>query len=79
MCLQDEAFGLWREQWGNLYPESSQSRQVIQHIINNYYLVNLVDNEFPRPTCLFGVLHKMLKMRRESGQGKVAEGANGDA
>ncbi|KAK2143946.1 hypothetical protein LSH36_798g01041 [Paralvinella palmiformis] len=57
---KDEAFGLWREQWGKLYEEGSRSRQVIQNIVDNYYLVNLVDNDFPQETCLFEIVRKMI-------------------
>lgn len=41
---KDEAFALWTEQWGKLYPESSRSRKLLEHISDTYYLVNLVDN-----------------------------------
>eukprot|EP01125_Pyxidicula_operculata_P022265 TRINITY_DN8_c0_g1_i1.p1 TRINITY_DN8_c0_g1~~TRINITY_DN8_c0_g1_i1.p1 ORF type:complete len:595 (-),score=162.46 TRINITY_DN8_c0_g1_i1:88-1872(-) len=43
---KDEAFGLWQTQWASLYPEGSTSRKVIEDIANNYYLVNIVDNDF---------------------------------
>ena len=61
--LQDEAFGLWLEQWGRLYPENSQSRQIINHVHNTYYLVNLVDNDYPKGNILFEVLDKMLRRK----------------
>ncbi|ELU06114.1 hypothetical protein CAPTEDRAFT_181552 [Capitella teleta] len=64
---RDEAFGLWREQWASLYDAASPSRQIIQNIVDNYYLVNLVDNDFPRKTCLFELLNKMLEMRSNGG------------
>ena len=63
--LQDEAFGIWREQWGKLYDEKSRSRQVINYIMDNYCLVNLVDNDFPKESTLFGIVHRMLKLRQE--------------
>jgi hypothetical protein len=63
--LQDEAFALWKEQWGRLYEENSQSQKVIQQIIDNYCLVNLVDNDFPRQTCLFDIIHKTAQLRRQ--------------
>ncbi|KAK4299390.1 hypothetical protein Pmani_028322, partial [Petrolisthes manimaculis] len=50
---KDEAFGLWEEQWGKLYPEDSPSRRLIHYITRHYYLVNLVDNDYPRPSCLW--------------------------
>ena len=67
--LQDEAFALWREQWGRLYDDKSQSYQVIQRIIDNYCLVNLVDNDFPKDTCLFEIIHKTIQLRQHSSNG----------
>ena len=42
--LQTEAFLLWKQEWGSLYPEGSPSRELIDHIHDTYYLVSLVDN-----------------------------------
>lgn len=60
------------EQWGKLYEEGSPSRKVIQHIQDNYFLVNLVDNEFPLDNCLwqvvedtFELLHGPVPSKRE--------------
>ena len=61
---KDEAFSLWEEQWGKLYEEGSPSRQVISHIADNYCLVNLVDNEFPKESCLWDVLEAMFTWRK---------------
>ncbi|KAK6177251.1 hypothetical protein SNE40_015386 [Patella caerulea] len=57
---KDEAFALWVETWGKLYPVESQSRAVLEDIQRRYYLVNLVDNEFPKPSCLWEIVNKML-------------------
>ncbi|KAB7496305.1 Methylenetetrahydrofolate reductase [Armadillidium nasatum] len=59
----DEAFALWIEQWGKLYPEESHSRRVIENITENYYLVNLVDNDFPKESCLWDVLEAVFTWR----------------
>lgn len=59
-----EAFGLWTEQWGKLYDAESQSRKIINHIADNYLLVNLVDNDFPRGNCLFEVIEDMVARRK---------------
>lgn len=66
LVWKDEAFALWTEQWGNLYPLSSKSREVIESITNTYYLVNIVDNDFPKETCLFELLGKMLNIKNSS-------------
>lgn len=59
---QDEAFALWIEQWAKLYEEESPSRMIIQYIHDNYYLVNLVDNEFPLDNCLWQVVEDMFEL-----------------
>ncbi|XP_066942782.1 methylenetetrahydrofolate reductase (NADPH) [Macrobrachium rosenbergii] len=61
---KDEAFALWDEEWGNLYPEGSHSRETISYIVNNYYLVNLVDNDFPKDSCIWDVLEAMFAWRK---------------
>jgi methylenetetrahydrofolate reductase (NADPH) len=70
--MQDEAFALWKEQWGRLYDENSRSRHVIQHITDTYCLVNLVDNDFPKPSCLFEIIQKSIELRNQTtvGQGQ---------
>ncbi|XP_058531193.1 methylenetetrahydrofolate reductase (NADPH) isoform X4 [Ochotona princeps] len=72
MFWKDEAFALWIEQWGKLYEEESLSRTIIQDIHDNYFLVNLVDNEFPLDNCLWQVVEDAFKllgrpMRQEAG------------
>lgn len=59
---KDEAFALWLESWGSLYEVGSKSHKVIEAIHDNYYLVNLVDNEFPKETCLWELVDKMLTL-----------------
>jgi len=65
LSWRDEAFGLWTEQWGKLYDEGTKSREIIMNMTNNYCLVNLVDNDFPRPTCLFELVNQTLQLRKE--------------
>ena len=59
--LQDEAFALWQTNWGTLYPEGSESRRIITQIQNTYYLVNLVDNDFVKGSCLFSLIDEVLR------------------
>jgi len=63
---KDEAFALWTEQWGKLYPKDSQSYKIIENIHDTYYLVNLVDNNFPSQTCLFEIVNEMLALKKDS-------------
>lgn len=60
--LQDEAFALWIEQWAKLYEEESPSRMIIKYIHDNYFLVNLVDNDFPLDNCLWQVIDDMFQL-----------------
>ncbi|XP_044301436.1 methylenetetrahydrofolate reductase [Varanus komodoensis] len=62
MYWKDEAFALWIQQWAKLYQEESHSRKIIQDIHDSYYLVNLVDNEFPLDSCLWQVLEDMHEL-----------------
>lgn len=57
---KDEAFSLWLEHWGKLYDEGTVSRNIINNFVDNYCLVNLVDNDFVKESCLFEIVHKML-------------------
>lgn len=59
---QDEAFALWIEQWGKLYEDESPSRMIIKYIHDNYFLVNLVDNDFPLENCLWQVIDDMFEL-----------------
>jgi len=59
-----EAFDLWTEQWGKLYEPDSASRKIIDGISESYYLVNLVDNDFPKGNCLWEVMEDMFARRR---------------
>lgn len=68
LTWKDEAFGLWKESWAYLYEEDSHSRHVINHIHDNYYLVNLVDNEFPKETCLWQLVDQMLELAASSSE-----------
>lgn len=62
LVWKDEAFALWEEQWAKLYEEGTKSRQIINDIANNYYLINLVDNDYPEESCLFEVIDQMLEI-----------------
>ncbi|EQB79042.1 methylenetetrahydrofolate reductase [Camelus ferus] len=68
MFWKDEAFALWTEQWGKLYEEESPSRMIIQHIHDNYFLVNLVDNEFPLDNCLWQVVEDTFELLNRAPQ-----------
>jgi methylenetetrahydrofolate reductase (NADPH) len=73
LFLQDEAFALWVKNWGNLYPEGSRSRAIIRNIHDNYYLVNLVDHEFPKESCLWEIVERMLELAGREADNDDAE------
>merc|ERR1712228_971028 len=62
---KDEAFSLWKEQWQSLYDDDSVSYDVIREITDDFYLVNLVDNDFIKGNCLFDVINDVIKMRND--------------
>ncbi|XP_041802288.1 methylenetetrahydrofolate reductase [Chelmon rostratus] len=62
MYWKDEAFALWIEQWAKLYEDESPSRMIIKYIHDNYFLVNLVDNDFPLDNCLWQVIDDMFEL-----------------
>lgn len=62
MFWKDEAFALWIKQWGKLYDKESPSREIIQYIHDNYFLVNLVDNDFPLDSCLWQVIEDTFEL-----------------
>ena len=43
---KDEAFGLWLEDWRSLYDKKSDSWKLLTWIHDNYFLVNVVENDF---------------------------------
>ncbi|KAH8930151.1 methylenetetrahydrofolate reduct [Atractiella rhizophila] len=59
LAWKDEAFQLGR-QWANFYEPSSPSHQLITSIMDTYYLVNLVHNDFmnPDPNYIFKVFNE---------------------
>ena len=67
ITLQDEAFQLWTEDWGNLYEKGSRSYKIIQDIVDNWYLVSVVENDY-----VHGDLFKVL-LGTQSSDDKVEE------
>jgi len=61
---RNESYALWQEKWAKLYEPDSTARNVIENIAETYYLVNLVDNDYPKGNCLWTVLDDMLSRRK---------------
>ncbi|CAF1900997.1 unnamed protein product [Rotaria magnacalcarata] len=68
MIWKDEAFSLWMERWGKLYEPGSPSYSIIDEVSNTYFLVNLVDNDYPQGSCLWKVLDAMLEYQKSTSQ-----------
>jgi len=47
LAWKDEAFCLWKI-WEKVYPEGSQAQQLFQSVRENWFLVNVVDNDFQK-------------------------------
>ena len=43
---KDEAFALWKSQWATSYDVESSSYKLLENIRTNWWLVNVVDNDF---------------------------------
>ncbi|RPD64121.1 methylenetetrahydrofolate reduct [Lentinus tigrinus ALCF2SS1-7] len=52
MAWKDEAYELGR-QWAKLYDPDSPTRKLIDGIMDSYYLVNVVHNDFKKPEAIF--------------------------
>ena len=76
---KDEAFALWKEQWQSLYEEGSTSYNILQDIIDNYYLVNLVDNDFIKFTSLFKIIDDVIDLRDTNLRKSVAGSTEAEA
>jgi len=43
---KDEAFALWKSRWAKVYEEGTIARALIDGVIDSYFLVNIVDNNY---------------------------------
>jgi len=57
---KDEAFALWTAAWAHAYPHDSVSYKNIMNIHDNYFLVNVVDNDFVKGD-IFQVFDQVLE------------------
>lgn len=53
--IQDEAFEIWGE-WSRLYPASSASRQLLESVMEDRWLVSMVHHDYKRPAALWEFL-----------------------
>ncbi len=53
-----------------------RSRLVIDTISDSYYLVNLVDNDYPKETVLWEILDQMLNNNYDSDSQSLSESSD---
>jgi methylenetetrahydrofolate reductase (NADPH) len=46
VAWKEEAFALWKSQWQSIYEDGSVGFNTIQSIVDDFYLINIVDNDF---------------------------------
>jgi methylenetetrahydrofolate reductase (NADPH) len=57
---KNEAFALWMSQWAAIYPEESESKKLIKSIHDNFFLVNVIDNDFVTGN-IFAVFRELMQ------------------
>ncbi|KAI0988277.1 hypothetical protein GJ496_003316 [Pomphorhynchus laevis] len=57
---KNEAYNIWTKRWGILYNKNSESYKLLEYITENYSLVNIVDNDYPKHNCLFELIEKVF-------------------
>ncbi|KAI9678482.1 MAG: hypothetical protein M1829_002080 [Trizodia sp. TS-e1964] len=69
LAWKDEAFRLGAD-WAHCHPASSPSRQLIEHLVENWFLVNIVHNDFHQTHGLFN----LFKGMKVEGMNNIFEG-----
>jgi len=81
MAWKDEAFELGM-QWAQLYEPSSPSHKLISEVMNTYFLVNLVHNDFHNRDAIFAPFFKIGTQAQAAAKPEPSTAklqANGDA
>ncbi|KAJ5510088.1 Methylenetetrahydrofolate reductase [Penicillium expansum] len=58
LAWKDEAY-LLGEHWSKCHDAASPSRKLIQHVMDDWYLVNIVDNDFHRSNAVFELFNDL--------------------
>ena len=53
---KNEAFNIWMKDWAAIYEKDSISYSLLKNIYENYYLVNIVDNNFIKSNMIKNIL-----------------------
>ncbi|KAJ5547976.1 hypothetical protein N7513_005210 [Penicillium frequentans] len=59
LAWKDEAYRLG-EDWAKCHDAASPSRKLIQHVMDDRYLVNIVDNDFHRSNAVFDLFKDLI-------------------
>ncbi|KAG0220573.1 hypothetical protein BGX31_010837 [Mortierella sp. GBA43] len=70
MAWKDEAFELW-SQWSKIYEASSKPAKVINSIRDEWFLINIVHNDFQNHNGLFRVLDSVKTTNGSATNGSV--------
>lgn len=76
LAWKDEAFRLGMD-WAHCYDNLSTSRQLIQHVMENWYLVNIVHNDFHQTHDLFKLFDNLAVKDIDKHFGVVYTNGNG--
>ncbi|KAJ3130205.1 hypothetical protein HK098_005452 [Nowakowskiella sp. JEL0407] len=60
MAWKEEAFQLWSA-WETIYEPDTPPRKLIQKIRQEYYLVNILDNDYKRSDEIYNILKNVLE------------------
>lgn len=71
MIWKEEAFDLWLTDWADRYPAGNPAQAVLKGIYDNYYLVNIVDNDYINGD-LFKVFAPLIARYRNQRRGAAA-------
>ncbi|KAJ1921801.1 methylenetetrahydrofolate reductase (NAD(P)H) met13 [Mycoemilia scoparia] len=55
MAWKDEAYDFWLA-WSRVYPQESESRKLLEKISDEWYLMNIVENNYLKPTSTISQL-----------------------
>ncbi|EGF79873.1 hypothetical protein BATDEDRAFT_16794 [Batrachochytrium dendrobatidis JAM81] len=58
IAWKDEAFELWK-QWSQLYSAESPSYKIINHVTSNWFLINIVDNNYKNRFAIYDILDQV--------------------
>lgn len=54
MAWKDEAYELWKK-WAELYDEGSPSKKLMKDIYDDWFLINIVDNNYRETYGIFDI------------------------